>query len=101
MLSRKARAVSQRPNLNKQHAFLLRLYFGADDQGNDWFISRAYRDMNRTLHGLSKMENAKGLVETAKKGLRNSLLELQRQSAPTNHRELARPIRESAVVESD
>jgi hypothetical protein len=78
-----ARAVSQRPNEDQQRNFLLRTYFGADEQKNDWFISRAYLDMCRTLRGLSKMQNTKKLVDGAKEGLRGSLRELQNRGVPT------------------
>jgi hypothetical protein len=81
--------VSQRPSLEEQWRFLLRAYFGADGDQTRWFISRAYRDMNRTLHGLSKQENAKELVEKATKELHKSLCELQGQSVPTIPDELA------------
>ena len=73
-----------RPDVPRQHAFLMQAYFGTDG-----FISRAYRDMNRTLHGLSKLGNAKELVETAKGALRTSLSELQGENAPTKPDELA------------
>jgi|SRR5665213_136814 len=69
----------RRPDFQVQHAFLMQAYFGAD-----CFISRAYRDMNRTLHGLSKQGNAKKSVEEAKANLRNSLSGLQGESAPAN-----------------
>jgi hypothetical protein len=64
---KETRAVSLRPNLDEQRNFLLRTYFGADRDQRDSFITGAYRDMNRTLHGLSKQENAKELVEKARK----------------------------------
>jgi hypothetical protein len=81
--------VSRRPSADEKQTFLLRVYFGADGDQTDWFISRAYRDMNRTLHGLSKQKNAKELVENARKVLRKSLRELQGQNAPTIPGELA------------
>jgi hypothetical protein len=75
--------MSQRPTCDEKRNFLLLAYFGADGDQTDCFISRAYRDMNRTLHGLSKRENAKELVQNAMKDLRNSLCKLQRLSVST------------------
>lgn len=74
--------MSQRPTCDEKQNFLLLAYFGAVGDQTDRFISRAYRDMNRTLHGLSKRENAKELVQNAEKDLRNSLCKLQRLRVP-------------------
>jgi len=77
------------------------LYFGANGGQTDWFISRAYldmcrtlhyRDMNGTRHKLSQEPNCKELVENAQKALRMSLCELQK----LRHDDLARLIRQRA-----
>ena len=41
--------------LEKQRDFLFQTYFGVKGDELDLFISRAYRDMNRTLHGIGKL----------------------------------------------
>jgi hypothetical protein len=61
------------------------MYFGADDE-QAGFTSRAYRDMSRTLHGLSERGNKHILKAKAAKALRTALnhlvsLRLPRQPA--------------------
>jgi hypothetical protein len=41
-----------RPDWPQQRDFLIRLYFGEDDEKRG-FTARAYRDFNRTLRGLA------------------------------------------------
>jgi hypothetical protein len=76
--------VSQRPDLNEQREFLLRAYFGAEGDQTDRFISRAYRDMNRTLRGIRRREDATALLQRARAGLRESLGALESHTAPTD-----------------
>jgi hypothetical protein len=76
--------VSERPDCRMQRAFLLRAYFGAEGDPTGWFISRAYLDVCRTLHRLSKEPNAKKLVKNANQSVRGSLCKLKRQGVPTN-----------------
>lgn len=64
-----------RPNYEQQRTFLLRIYFGAEDEENG-FTNRAYRDMSRTLHGLSKLGNKEALKTNARNVLKSSLTEL-------------------------
>jgi len=47
-----------RPTLQQKADFLFQTYFGTKGDELDRFISRAYRDMNRTLHGIGKLEDA-------------------------------------------
>jgi hypothetical protein len=74
-----------RPAPEDQRAFLMLAYFGADDP-KDWFISRAYRDMSRTLHGLSRAKNPERLREGAKTCVRKQLVLLQQEVPPCNVR---------------
>ncbi|MGO8766226.1 MAG: hypothetical protein ACLQSR_13955 [Limisphaerales bacterium] len=67
--------------LEKQRDFLFQTYFGVKGDELDLFISRAYRDMNRTLHGIGKLKEklknevltqAKGVVKQSFTSLRNT-----------------------------
>ena len=69
-----------KPTLQQQKDFLFQTYFGTKGDELDRFISRAYRDMNRTLRGIGKLaaadkarilNGAKTLVKTAVIALRN------------------------------
>ena len=64
------------------------MYFGAADEKNG-FISRAYRDMSRTLHGLAELKNKEALKANAREALLKSLRELKSQSAPLVPNDLA------------
>jgi hypothetical protein len=78
-----------RPNLEQQRDFLLQTYFGVRGDCMDRFISRAYRDMNRTLRGVSKLgrnksENAQlsaGLLASAKGVVRRHVEQLAQRGA--------------------
>src|ERR1700722_15194470 len=81
-------SVTERPESEEQRAYLVRMFFGAEDETNG-FISRAYRDMSRTLHGLSKLENKEALKANAKEALLKALRDLKSQSAPPASNDLA------------
>ena len=78
-----------RPDLKEQRDFLFRAYFGADRDLVGRFVSRAYRDMNRTLRGIQRREDAAEILEGAKEKLRDFLNELVNRRVPTNATELA------------
>jgi hypothetical protein len=68
-----------KPTLQQQKDFLFQTYFGMRGDELDRFISRAYRDMNRTLRGIGNLADAdkarilngaKTLVKTAVIALR-------------------------------
>ncbi len=46
-----------RPELQQQRDFLFQIYFGGNGDELDRFISRAYRDLNRTFNGIGKLDN--------------------------------------------
>lgn len=45
-----------RPSLDAQRRFLFEGYFGTEGAAFECFVDRAYRDMNRTLRGLGKLD---------------------------------------------
>lgn len=49
--------MSMRPELQQQRDFLFQIYFGGNGDELDRFISRAYRDLNRTFSGIGKLDN--------------------------------------------
>ena len=49
------------PTPADQFEYLLRLYFGSDPDRLSCCIGRAYRDLNRTLHGFAKVPEGEGL----------------------------------------
>jgi hypothetical protein len=63
----------RRPELQEQRDFLFQIYFGGKGDELDRFISRAYRDLNRTFSGIGKLDNEhktrilKGAKELLKK----------------------------------
>jgi hypothetical protein len=65
--------------LEKQRDFLFQAYFGANGNEFDLFISRAYRDMNRTLRGFRKLpENLQDeIFAGAKEKVKDSFEELR------------------------
>ncbi|MBU6463177.1 MAG: hypothetical protein KGK01_01720 [Bradyrhizobium sp.] len=67
--------MSHRPDWERQREFLLRLYFGEADV-KDGFTGRAYRDFNRTLHGLGQHVEKERMKELAAESIRTSLAEL-------------------------
>jgi hypothetical protein len=46
------------------------------------FVSRAYRDMSRTLHGLSELKNKEALKANAREALQKAMAELKGKRAP-------------------
>jgi hypothetical protein len=48
------------PTQSDQDNFVLRLYFGADDDAVDQIIGRAYLDLSRTVHGVGSFPDARG-----------------------------------------
>jgi hypothetical protein len=70
--------------LEKQRDFLFQTYFGVKGDELDLFISRAYRDMNRTLHGIGKLnKKLKNEVFTkAKELVKQSFTTLRNKTAP-------------------
>jgi len=55
------------PTSADQFEYLLRLYFGSDPDRLSCCIGRAYRDLNRTLHGFAKVSEGDGLRAKASK----------------------------------
>jgi hypothetical protein len=45
-----------RPNLDQQREYLFQISFGVRGSELDRFVSRAYRDMNRTFGGIGKLD---------------------------------------------
>ncbi len=64
------------PTPADQFEYLLRLYFGGDPDRLSCCISRAYRDLNRTLHGLAKLPEGEGLRARASAVVRAFLTDL-------------------------
>jgi hypothetical protein len=65
-----------------RECFLIQLYFGI---GNDLLglcIDRAYRDMSRTLHGISSHPHAPGLHRQSSQLLREGMVELRERNPP-------------------
>jgi hypothetical protein len=71
-----------RPDLQAQRAFLLRAYFGVSGDTLDRFISRGYRDMNRTLRRIGQREDAAEVLQEAKKRVRGLLHDLMGKPVP-------------------
>ena len=64
------------PTPGDQFEYLLRLYFGSDPDRLSRCIGRAYRDLNRTLHGLAKIPDGDGLRVQASAVVRAFLADL-------------------------
>ena len=64
------------PTAADQFDYLLRLYFGGDSDRLSGCIARAYRDLNRTLHGLAKVPEGEGLRVRASAVVRAFLRDL-------------------------
>ena len=58
------------------HEYVLNLYFGGNEPLKNC-INRAYRDFNRTMHGLSSMKNGKNLTTQAKEYLFNEFTKIK------------------------
>ncbi len=56
MINREIR-IYPRPNPNDQEEFLIELFFGIEGDYLDRCVARAYRDFNRTLRGVAKLES--------------------------------------------
>ena len=68
------------PTSSDQFEYLLRLYFGPDLDRLSCCVDRAYRDLNRTLHGfarLSQGEELRGRASAVVRGFLTSLAELR------------------------
>ncbi|WFU80108.1 hypothetical protein QA645_37365 [Bradyrhizobium sp. CIAT3101] len=74
--------MSHRPDWAEQRQFLIRLYFG-DLDVRDGFIGRAYRDFNRTLHGLRQHADKERMKERAAIRMTALLKELAAMPAPS------------------
>ena len=61
------------PTEADQFDYLLRLYFGDNPDRLACCIGRAYRDLNRTLHGLARLPEGKGLHGRASSVVRSFL----------------------------
>ena len=77
--------VELRPNLTERENFLFRAYFGPDAD----FLSRAYRDMNRTLRGIRKDRDSEKILKSAKEQLKERLRQLTKGNVPTTAEKLA------------
>lgn len=64
----------RRPTSADQYEYLLRLYFGNNHDLLDCCIRRAYRDLNRTMHGFAKVGES-GAVRTRAATVVRSFLE--------------------------
>jgi len=72
------------PTAGQQIDFLFRIYFGTRGDKLDCFIARAYRDMNRTLRGIAKLdkEHKEKIDCGAKRLLKERILNLGSESFP-------------------
>lgn len=67
-----------------QCEFLLRVYFGANPDRLGACVDRAYRDLNRTLHGFVKLSTADALRQRATTHVRSALAGLPASGAKWN-----------------
>lgn len=67
--------------------YLIRLYFGNRDDLLHACISRAYRDFNRTGHGLSRLENKGALYTQASDYLRQTFSDIQQDKTNVSNQE--------------
>jgi hypothetical protein len=74
------------PTLQQQKDFLFQTYFGTRGDELDRFISRAYRDMNRTLRGIRKLpeEDKARILKGAKNLVKAGINDLSNKSFPAN-----------------
>ena len=70
------------PSSEDQFNYLLLLYFGRDADQLSCCIDRAYRDLNRTLHGFANVTDGKGLRSEASKAVRLFLAGLVDSRSP-------------------
>ena len=83
---------NRRPTIEEQRGFLFKTFFGTvgTTKGGikkdelDLFISRAYRDMNRTLRDIAKLdkERREKIFNEAKEILKKSVLALASEACP-------------------
>jgi hypothetical protein len=66
--------------LQEQRDFLFQTYFGGKGEELDRFISRAYRDMNRTFNGIGKLDNElkTKILNGAKEVVKNHVVTLSK-----------------------
>ena len=64
------------PTRADQYDFLLLVYFGSEKDHLGACVHRAYRDLNRTLHGLAQLPDAVKLSTRASAEVRSALVEL-------------------------
>jgi hypothetical protein len=79
--------MTQRPDWQQQRDFLIRMYFGADDEQGG-FTKRAYLDLNRTIHGLSKVADKEERKARATECLRDCLSNLKAKTVPSSRETL-------------
>jgi hypothetical protein len=67
-----------RPELQQQRDFLFQIYFGRNGDELDRFISRAYRDLNRTFRGIGKLDDElkTHILNNAKEELKRRIVTL-------------------------
>jgi hypothetical protein len=70
------------PDCQQQRTFLMRMYFGAEDERNG-FIARAYRDLSRTVHGLAEYPQKQDMKASAADSLRSALSTIERLTVPS------------------
>lgn len=75
-----------KPTLQQQNDFLFQTYFGTRGDELDRFISRAYRDMNRTLRGIGKLTDADKarILNGTKRLVKAGITDLGKKSFPGN-----------------
>lgn len=64
------------PTRADQYTFLQRLYFGADQDALMACVRRAYRDLNRTLHGVARLPDSTQLADRAATRVRAAVADL-------------------------
>lgn len=70
------------PSTEDHFNYLLLLYFGRDPDQLSSCIDRAYRDLNRTLHGFAKVSDGKRLRHKASEAVRSFLTGLVDSRSP-------------------
>src|SRR6266567_8863849 len=76
MSSQLSRNAFATPTHGDQYEFLLRLYFGTDPDALSACVRRAYRDLNRTLHGVARLPDTVELGKRAAARVRAAMAEL-------------------------
>jgi len=65
-------------NRKDYEEYLIRLYFGDSNDLLDACINRAYRDLNRTIHGIDRLETKDQLYNETSGYLKKSFLDIQK-----------------------